>query len=80
MNDVICVALMNCKKEKDAAPLMKISVKHFSSPTTHSYAASSARDVLLMVSVRTFPLVSMMYLKKGKIDYKYSFIKQVICF
>lgn len=50
--------------KRDGAPLTNTSVKLLSSPTTHSYAASSARFVLLMVSVLRFPFASMMYLKK----------------
>lgn len=43
-------------------PLTKTSVKLFSSPTTHSYAASSDRLHLLMVRVRLLPTLSNTYL------------------
>lgn len=43
-------------------PLTKTSVKLFSSPTTHSYAASSDRLHLLIVSVRLLPTLSNTYL------------------
>ena len=57
-------SVMVRKKRRDEAPLTNTSVKHLSSPTTHSYAASSARVVLLRVRVLTFPLDSMTYLNK----------------
>lgn len=42
--------------------MTKTSVKLFSSPTTHSYAASSDRLHLLIVSVRLLPMLSKTYL------------------
>lgn len=53
------------------------SVKHLSSPTTHSYAASSARLVLLMVSVLIFPFASMIYLETRQTEH--SFTKPLAC-
>lgn len=49
-------------------PLTKTSVKLFSSPTTHSYAASSDRLHLLIVSVRLLPTLSNTYLDTHRAD------------
>lgn len=48
--------------DNDSVPWTKTSVKLFSSPTTHSYAASSARVHLLIVSLRIPPTLSKIYL------------------
>lgn len=48
--------------DNHSVPWTKTSVKLFSSPTTHSYAASSARVHLLIVSLRIPPTLSKIYL------------------
>lgn len=48
--------------DNDKIPWTKTSVKLFSSPITHSYAASSARVHLLIVSFRIPPTLSKIYL------------------
>lgn len=46
------------------SPFTNNSVKLFSSPTTHSYAASSAREQWFMVRILLFPTASKIYLKR----------------
>lgn len=53
------------------SPFTNNSVKLFSSPTTHSYAASSAREQWFMVSILLFPTASKIYLKRqSKCNYQ----------
>lgn len=65
------------RRGKSDVPFTKTSVKHLSSPITHSYAASSARVVLLMVSVRMFPFVSIKYLGNSTREVGRCFINKV---
>lgn len=56
---------LHCVSTHHQIPFTKSSVKLFSSPTMQVYAASSAREQLLIVRKRLFPTLSKMYLKKG---------------